>query len=68
MEGMETQTYWHDDPEEIVAFATWYFDGSKASPETVISVFEKPWLWDTEHAGYAAERLLQENHVPSHSQ
>jgi len=43
---------WWDDPEEVVAFARYFFLGSKPPPRLVINVFEKPWKWDTEYADY----------------
>lgn len=46
---------WFEDPEEVVSFARWFFDGATARAGEVIDVFEKPWKWDEEYRGWKAE-------------
>jgi hypothetical protein len=44
---------WYADPEEVVAFARWYFDGARdISARGVIDVFDKPWKWNEAYKGY----------------
>ncbi len=53
--------HWYDDPDETVAFARWYWDGSlnaRGAAGEILDYFEKPWKFNEEYAGYKAGRLL----------
>ena len=51
-----TETRWFEDPDEVVAFARWYYEGSRTHWREVVDLFEKPWKWEPEYRGYVAER------------
>jgi len=51
-----TVAVWWNDPEEVVAFARWFFMGGGTRPTQVIDLFEKPWKWNTEYQDYAADK------------
>ena len=52
-----TVPHWFDDPDEVVAFARWYYDGTSiARVSELIAFFEKPWKWEPEHRAYTAEK------------
>lgn len=52
------QTHWYDDPDEVVAFARWYWEGAhgiRGEFANLLDYFEKPWKWTPEYAGYKAD-------------
>lgn len=56
----KTATYtegdWYDDPDEVVAFIRWYYDGTpKALVSEVCDMFERPWEWNAAWSGYQKE-------------
>jgi hypothetical protein len=52
--ALDHESLWWDDPDEVLAFARWYFDGY-SSPRIkgeIFDVFEKPWHWDEDYQTY----------------
>lgn len=47
------EIYWHNDPDEVHAYASFLFLGS-TSVKDVLDYFEKPWKWDPEHEEWVA--------------
>ncbi len=44
---------WYNDPDEVVAFARWYWEGPdygvRSSKNEIFDYFEKPWKYDSEY-------------------
>ena len=51
---------WWDDPDEVLAFAKWYFDVSHVATTHILHYFEKPWKWDEKHDGYEEDKRIGE--------
>lgn len=49
---------WYDDPQELLAFLRWFFDGhvSVRIASEIFAVLEKPYKWNEEYAGYKLDR------------
>ena len=46
---------WHSDIEEIVAFVKWFLQGSGETWRCATDIFDSPWLYEKEYAGYKEE-------------
>ena len=45
------------DPEEVVRFARWYFDGAQnISARGVIDLFDQPWKFNDTYKGYKEDK------------
>jgi hypothetical protein len=53
--------HWWDDPDEVVAFARWYWQGALnfiGSAGEILDYFEKPWHFDEEYEeGFLAQKV-----------
>ena len=47
---------WYDDIETIVAFVRWYLDGSGETWRCATDIFDTPWLYNDDYAGYLEDK------------
>ena len=55
---MITETHWYDDPDELLTFVRWFFEGhtSPRIKSEIFEVLEKPWKWDGEYWAWQEDR------------
>jgi hypothetical protein len=47
---------WYSDPDELVRFARWYFDGARnITARGVIDLFDTPWKWNQTYKDWKKE-------------
>lgn len=49
-----TDKQWFDDPDEVLAFAHWYFDSGTVLVREILYFFEKPWKWTPQYEEWKA--------------
>lgn len=51
------ETRWFDDPDEVVAFARWFWDGKTTGVvREVLAMFETPWKWEASYNVYLEDK------------